>query len=663
MLSQYNPIGWTTQSGNPGARFYWTRMTHRAAIAPVKQQKSLELADRLIDAGYAEETRGNLDAALARYIEATTAAPEYARGWLNLGIVLALSSETRKAIEAYDRALALEPHNAPAHYNRGLALSAAGAAQHAESSLLAAIRHRSNFPDAYAALAGVLESQGRNADAIAALTTALVQAPGHPGYLLNLGLLQQKSGRLDEAEIALRSACEQQASFGAARHALAGVLRDKGNPAEAYELLESISQDDPAYNEAFSTLLLTLLFRDDLQPRAIYEKQKAIGASIQRSVPRPFTTFDNLRSTSRKLRIGYVSGDYGRHAVAFFALPVIEGHDRQSFEVFCYSNTGLKDDVTERFRHAADAWRDIRGTDHETVTQAIRADAIDILVDLSGHTARNRLDVFARKPAPIQVTWLGYLGSTGLKTIDYRLCDRHTDPPGAAEHLHTEVLAPLPDSQWCYRPYLSPELASMAPVTRNGFATFGSFNQFAKLSPKVRRLWSRVLIQAPDSKLLVVGAPEGHARDALLAGFGSEGVTSNRIEVVGRVSMQEYYRLLNQVDIALDSTPYSGATTTCDALWMSVPVISLAGGHSVARSGVSLLTTAGLAELIARTPEQYVSLATALARDVPRLSALRRDLREQMRQSPLMDERRFVRGIEARYLQMWARWCESGEHV
>ena len=380
-------------------------------------------------------------------------------------------------------------------------------------------------------------------------------------------------------------------------------------------------------------------------------------------MPDPFTTFGNVRSTSRKLRVGYVSGDYGRHAVAFFALPVIEGHDRQFFEVFCYSNTALQDDVTERFRRAADAWRDIRGADHATVTKLIRADAIDILVDLSGHTGRNSLDVFARKPAPVQVTWLGYLGSTGLKTIDYRLCDGHTDPSGISAQLHTEILAPLPDSQWCYRPYLSPEPASTPPATRNGFATFGSFNQFAKLSPTVRRMWSKILVQLAESRLLVAGCRRGTRAMRCSPDFASEGVTRNRIDVVGRVSMQEYYQLLNQVDIALDTTPYSGATTTCDALWMSVPVITLAGAHSVARSGVSLLTTAGLPELIAQSPEQYVGLATTLARDVPRLTALRRGLRERMRQSPLMDEPRFERGIEAQYFQMWARWCEGGEHV
>ena len=569
-------------------------MTNHAATAPPEPQKLVELADRLVDAGNAEETRGNLDAALARYVEATVVAPDHARAWLNLGIALALKSEPGKAIEVYDRALTLEPDNAPAHYNRGLALSNVANANLAESSLLAAVKFRPIFPDAYVALAHVLELQGRNAEAIDALTAALRQAPEHPGYLLNLGLLQQKSGRLDEAEATLRTACEKHTSFGAARHALASVLRDKGKPAEACELLESILENDPAYVEAQSTLLLTLLFRDDLPAQAIFEKQKVVGAAIQCRVPDPFTTYANLRSTSRKLRVGYASGDYGRHAVAFFALPVIEGHDRQSFEVICYSNTAMQDDVTERFRHAADRWRDIRGADQATATELMRADAIDILVDLSGHTARNRLDVLARKPAPVQVTWLGYLGSTGLKTIDYRLCDGRTDPPGTSGQLHTEVLAPLPESQWCYRPYLSPEPAPSPPVTRNGFATLGSFNQFAKLSPTVRRLWSKILVGLPDSRLLVVGVPEGQARDALLADFASEGVMRNRIDVVGRVPMQEYYKLMSQVDIALDTTPYSGATTTCDALWMSVPVIALAGGHSVARSGVSLLTAAGL---------------------------------------------------------------------
>jgi predicted O-linked N-acetylglucosamine transferase (SPINDLY family) len=290
----------------------------------------------------------------------------------------------------------------------------------------------------------------------------------------------------------------------------------------------------------------------------------------------------------------------------------------------------------------------------------IRADEIDILVDLSGHTGGNRLGVFARKPAPIQATWLGYLCTTGLASMDYRICDRYTDPPGATDLEGTEALAVMPDSQWCYRPYISSVPAAIPPSVRNGFVTFGSFNQFGKVSPSIRSIWAEILGELPQARLLVVGVPRGRTQDEFRESFSESGVSADRIQMVDRVPLEEYYQLFNRVDIALDTMPYSGGTTTCDALWMSVPVITLAGKHPVARSGASLLATAGFPDLIAQSSKAYVEMAVELARDASALADFRRGIREQMRRSPLMDEPKFVRELEQIYRRMWCDWCESG---
>jgi predicted O-linked N-acetylglucosamine transferase (SPINDLY family) len=259
----------------------------------------------------------------------------------------------------------------------------------------------------------------------------------------------------------------------------------------------------------------------------------------------------------------------------------------------------------------------------------------------------------------VQVTWLGYLNTTGTTRIQYRLCDAYTDPPGVADRLHTETLVRLPDSQWCYRPFLSVDFSETPPFTRNGFVTFGSFNDVSKISPTVRKLWAEILAQSPLSRLVIVGASEGHARDGLIRDFSALGVDLARVEVLPRLSLDEYFGRFNAVDIALDTMPYSGGTTTCDALWMGVPVISLPGSRSASRSSASILSTAGLPEWIASSPEAYVELAVKSARDPRGLTELRRSLRNRLLQSPLMDEPRFARDLEDAYRRMWQEWCRD----
>jgi protein O-GlcNAc transferase len=617
-------------------------------------------ADELIGAGNAEEHAGNIESAYEKYLLATRIAAHYPSAWLNLGIALAARSEDDAALDAYDRVLALEPTNAPAHYNRGLLLNSSGNPKLAEDAFAAAITYRPHFPDAYAGRGDALEAQGRLEEATEALREASRQAPAHAGYILNLGNLLRKAGNVDEAESSYRRALRIDPGYVAVVRALAIALRDQGRHAEACSTLEAALAHNPISFDAYSDLLFTLQFRDDIAPEVLYRRHEQFGATIHARFP-AIAPHARPRSKDRRLRVGYVSGDFRRHAVAFFALPVVARHDRSVFEVHCYSNTGDIDSMTSDFRAASDLWREIRGLDDKAAAQMIHDDGIDILVDLSGHTGDNRLGVFAQKPAPVQATWLGYLCTTGLATMDYRISDGYADPPNANEARHTETLVRLPNSQWCYRPQFSPSPSINPPMRENGVVTFGSFNQFAKISPKTMALWLKILKTVSDARLSVVGVPMGKAQQEFYGFFARSGIKSDRIDLTGRLPPAEYYEWFNRVDIALDTTPYSGGTTTCDSLWMSVPVVTLAGAAAVSRSGASLLSVAGLGELVATSTEEYVRISVELATDAQRLAAMRHDLRDRMLKSPLMDEARFLRDLESLYRRMWIAWCEKGD--
>jgi len=304
-------------------------------------------------------------------------------------------------------------------------------------------------------------------------------------------------------------------------------------------------------------------------------------------------------------------------------------------------------------------WRDAASMSDAALAETINRDAIDILVDLSGHSGFFRLAVFAQQPAPVQVAWLGYLSTTGMTRIQYRLCDRHTDPPGMTDRFHTETLVRLPNSQWCYRPIVSIDCSEEPPFRRNGFITFGSFSNVLKLSPTVRRLWAEILTRLPDSRIVFAGIPQGPIRDGLIRDFEKAGIAAGRIATFPRVGSADYFRSFNDIDAALDTTPYSGGTTTCDTLWMGVPIITVPGTRSISRSTASILATLGLSEWIAASPEDYVRLAVKRAEDREAIAELRRTLRARMRASPLMDELQFARDVEDAYRRMWRTWCGS----
>jgi predicted O-linked N-acetylglucosamine transferase (SPINDLY family) len=362
------------------------------------------------------------------------------------------------------------------------------------------------------------------------------------------------------------------------------------------------------------------------------------------------------------LRIGYVSADFRDHPVGRFLLPLLQRHDSRKFEVFCYSNGPHVDAITKSLQRHAHRWRSIIGQNDDEAAEQIRADRIDLLVDLSGHTSGNRLLVFARKPAPVQVNYLGYPGTTGLTAMDYRLTDRFADPPGLTEPLHVEKLQHLPRTNWCFAPPQDSPPLEPPPAIRRGCVTFGSFNNFGKMTGAMFAVWAEILRQVPGSRLLLK-APALRAqgtRQRILGNFAAQGIEANRLDLHDwQPDYASHLALYGEMDIALDTFPYNGTTTTCDALWMGVPVVTLAGQSHVSRVGLSLLSNVRLPETIATTAEEYIRLAVQLAHDPDRLKILRAQLRERLTTSPLMDADGFTRDVEAAYRQIWRIWCET----
>jgi len=377
----------------------------------------------------------------------------------------------------------------------------------------------------------------------------------------------------------------------------------------------------------------------------------------------------NDRSPERRLRIGYVSPDFKSHVLSLFTIPLLQNRDHLQFEIFCYSSVDQPSSETARIRRCADVWREVGALDDAALSEVIRGDQIDILVDITMHMLGHRLLAFARRPAPIQMCWLAYPGTTGLDSVDYRLSDSHLDPKGADTQVYSEETIRLPDSFWCYDPLTDvPEVSPLPASKRSAVIasatlaerriTFGCLNHFRKVNDEVLRLWARVLSAVPESRLLLL-APEGSARNRVRSFFEEAGVKQDRIRFVGRSARLEYLNRYREIDLCLDTFPYSGHTTSLDALWMGVPTVTLAGATVVGRAGVCQAMNLGLPELVATTHEGYVRAASSLANDLEHLSGLRQTLRARLLQSPLMDGARFARNLESVYRDVWRRFCAN----
>lgn len=477
--------------------------------------------------------------------------------------------------------------------------------------------------------------------------------------LLATCFMQKKD--LDEAERWYREALAIDPKYVEARSNLGSVLQSTGRPQEALEVFRAAAADHRSHPGLWTAYCVGLNYADGVEAAEIRAAHEQYGRILSALPGQVKTDWPNTREPERRLRTGVVSCDLWEHSVAYFIRPILEQRDRTQFETFVYSTGPMADGMTRRLMAAADVWRDLKGANDQQLLQQIRGDGVDILLELSGQTQGSRLAALRLRGAPIQVTYIGYPNTTGVPAIDYRLVDAITDPPGgASESIATEKLVRLPGCFLCYAPPEDAPPVGPPPSEASGFVTFGSFNSVKKLTAGTISLWAGLLREAPRSRLVVksnyldtAGAQE-HLRGLL----AREGIAEERFDLLDRLeSKREHFEAYGGIDIALDTTPYNGTTTTCEALWMGVPVVSLTTALHAGRVGLSLLTAVGLAELAAESAEEFRRIGVSLASDPARLAGLRRSMRERVAKSPLCDAPAFARRFEGALRDLWRRYC------
>ncbi|MGA2440076.1 MAG: tetratricopeptide repeat protein [Tepidisphaeraceae bacterium] len=606
--------------------------------------------------GNALKDLGQLDEAVACYRRAIRLMHDHAAAHCNLGNALKDLGQLDEAIACYRHAIRLKPDFAEAQNNLGSALTAMGRFEEAVAACRQAIRLNPDLPAAHINLGNALWAMRQLEQAIGSYRQAIRLNPDCADAHYYLGNALRGTGQLDEAVTSYRHAIRIMPDYAKAHSNLGNVLKDKGQLDEAIACYRQAIRVQPDLARAHSNLVLALLYHPAYDAKMIYEELRRWNQRCAEPLKKLIQPHTNDRDPTRRLRIGYVSADFYDHVSAFFLLPLFRHHDRQQFEVFCYAQGAHYDKVTRQMQDQVQHWRKTDELTDAQVSGLVRQDQIDILVDLKLHTAGNRLPVLAQKPAPVQVTWLGYPGTTGLDAIDYRLTDPYLDPLGLDDAYYRERSIHLPDTFWCYDPLTSEPAVNAPPCLETGFITFGCLNNYCKVNEQVLKLWVRVLKAVDQSRLMIL-CPKGSRRQPLLDMLQREGIQLDRIELVAYCPRRQYLELYRRIDVGLDTFPYNGHTTSLDSFWMGVPIITLVGQTVVGRAGISQLTNLGLTELIAHTPEQYVQAAAALASDLPRLAELRRTLRPRMQASPLMDAPRFARNIETAYREMWRTWC------
>ena len=594
---------------------------------------------------------GQVDDAIAAFQHALTLRPAYAEAANNLGVVLSLRGRFAEAIAACHRAVELKPGLVPAYYNLGNALKDHGALEEAVAAYRRGLELDPNLPQAYNNLGVALDGLAQYPQAIAAFHRAIQLQPGFAEAENNLGAALFRKGQLDDAEDACRRALRLKPDFPDARNNLGNILSARGQVHEAVDEFRRALELTTGPSGVHSSLLFTLHYVPDLEEKDIaaeHERWNQLFSEIRRA---PSPPHSNNRDPARRLRVGYISPDFLDHVVGHNLVPLFRHHDRENFEIVCYASAANSDDFTERFRQWSHHWRSTVGVSDEALAAMIREDAIDVLVDLAQHTSGNRLAAFAHQPAPVQASFAGYPASSGLQEIGYRISDRWLEAR-ASEKVF------LIDSFWCYDPDGLEIAVNELPAANNGGRiVFGSLNSFGKINASVLQLWAQILGQVKDSRLLLLsrhGSHQKRVRDF----FEREGIAGDRVEFIDRCPREEYLRMYHRVDIGLDPFPYGGHTSSLDALWMGVPVVSLCGQRSVSRSGLSILNNLALPDLVAHSKIQYAQIATDLAHDLPRLSNLRANLRSRMEASVLMDAPHFARQIETAWREMWRRWIE-----
>lgn len=670
-----------------------------AAVELIRRAIQLELGGAAVHSNLGEAFRamGRLDEAIAAYRTALEVDPKLPAAHHNLGLALKAKGRMeqaagafRKAIELsgghldaernlaaclvdlgqleealaiYRRVLRLMPDAPYASFDLGVLLSRLERTEEAVLAYQTAVRLRPDFPEALNNLGAALVDREEWEEAIATLRRAVDSKPDFADAHYNLGNALRGKEALDAAADAYERALELNPEYVAAWNNLGNCCTLRGRLEEAKRAFRRATEGHGAEASMYSNLCWVLLFMPDAREEDFVDAEARWNQRFSDPVRGLVRPHANKADSERRLRIGYVSADFRDHTLGRNLMPLFRHHDRRNVEVICYSGVLHPDELTKEFRERADQWRDVENVSDDALAELIRKDEVDILVDLSLHTAGNRLPVFARVPAPVQVSFAGYPGSTGVHGIGYRISDRYLEASEkdctvvAQASTRNETVC-LIDSFWCYDPCGMEVPVEKLPGRSAGHLTFGSLNNFSKVNESVLALWARVLVSVSGSRLLLL-SPQGRHRLHVLDVLRKGGVTEDRVEFVEVQPRKQYMESYHRMDVMLDSFPYNGHTTSLDAMWMGVPVVSLAGEQIVSRAGLSQLSNLGLPELVAFTEDEYVKIAVELARDIPRLEELRATLRSRMEASVLMDGERFARGIEGAYRVMWRRWCEG----
>ncbi len=569
---------------------------------------------------------GRFDEAVTILQQALNRQPRYPEGLNALGIVLQKQGQLEAAASAFQQAILLKP----------------------------------DYTRAFGNLRNTYRQLGKIDEAVAHCRRTIELHPTCAVAYNSLGTLLLLQDKIGDAETAFQQAVRLKPDYTAAISNLGHTYRNPGQLDKSIEYYRKAMALDPCDPSAHSNLIYVMHFHPGYDMRALAEE----GTRWRKRHADPLKQFIRSHSNSpnpqRRLKVGYVSPNFYRQAECFFVVPLLKHHDHEQFEIHCYSSVTRPDAITTQMQKAADGWHDVLRMANETLAEKIRDDGIDILVDLGMHMGNKRLTMFARKPSPVQVTWLAYPGSTGLDTIDYRLTDAHMEPLDADDSWSSEQPVRLPDCWCCYEPVGEYPPVNALPALQNGYVTFASLNTPMKNNEATLRIWAEVLAAAPPSRLLLLGA-EGSWQEFVRSIFAAAGVVGERVNFIKPRPWIDYLKVYHEIDICLDPLPYNGITTTCDAMWMGVPVVSLIGNTPAGRAGLGLLHSVGLLELVAATKEEFVKIVTDLAGNLPRLAELRSALRERMQTSPLMDAPRFARNVEAAYRTMWRRWCDGAD--
>jgi predicted O-linked N-acetylglucosamine transferase (SPINDLY family) len=572
--------------------------------------------------------------------------------WNALGGVLGMVGRLEDSLESLQRAHALAPLDVQVLGNLGATFGRLGRLAEAVDCFRKVVAMAPHHADAHCRLGTALALMGRIAEAEPCFRHAICLQPDHAIALNNLGCALQRMDRARDAEVCHRAALKVRPDFGEAWQQLGNALLVQGEIAQAQECHRAALRVRPDLASAHSDLLLCLNY-DQISARDYLAEAQRYGAMVRATVAQPFKEW-NCPEQGGPLRVGLVSGDLRRHPVGYFLMGVLAQLDPSRIELYAYSTGHESDGLTTLMRPSFKVWRSLAGTDDDAAARLIHADGVQVLVDLSGHTALNRLPLFSRRPAPVQVSWLGYFASTGLSEIDYLVADRICVPE-AHRGDYAERIWHMPDTRLCFSPPDDAPDAGDLPARSNGFVTFCCFNNIAKMNQAVVATWSRVLAGLPGSRLFLKARhlSQESVRESVVARFARCGIPAERLVMEGPSAREEYLASYRRADIALDPFPFTGGTTTAESLWMGVPVLTLAGDRLVARQGASLMTNAGLSDWVVGDIDQYVRRAVELAADTSGLAALRARLRRDLVNTPIFDSPRFARNLESALQSMW----------